>query len=169
MAVSHVTAADRFFDWVLRKNFLPVIAAGHRPIYLEDKQALQAVLSPEFRPDEAVILPREAGPFVSVTNRTSARVIRSRFETQRVEFDIEAAEPSLITLSQTYYHRWHASIDGRPARLLRANYAFQALEVPGGKHTVRLIYRDEAFYAGSVISAMSLLACVIFWLRNRKP
>jgi hypothetical protein len=168
MAVSHVTAAERFFDWVPRKSFLPVITAGQNPVYLEDPQALQAVLSPEFRPDEVVLLPPRARTSVTVTNRTSARVVRSRFETQRVEFDVEAAEPSLVTLSQTYYHRWRASIDGHPALLLRANYAFQALEVPTGKHTVRLSYRDEAFYAGAVISAVSLLGCVISWLRSRK-
>jgi uncharacterized membrane protein YfhO len=52
-------------------------------------------------------------------------------------------------------------VDGKPARLLRANHAFQAVEISQGRHRVRLIYQDPAFEAGAVISLLALLACLI--------
>jgi hypothetical protein len=168
MGAAHITAPDRFFDWVPRPGALPLVIAGQRPVYLGDAEAVQAILSSEFKPQELVVLPPAARSLVTVTNPGAARVLRTRFENSRVEFEVEAAEASLVTVSQTYYHRWRASIDGQPAPLFRANYAFQALQVPGGKHTVRLVYRDDALMVGAVTTALSLLACLVFWFRNKR-
>src|SRR5258705_3996707 len=33
-----------------------------------------------------------------------------------------------------------------------ANYAFQAVEIPAGRHRLLLVYRDRAFFAGAIIS-----------------
>ena len=41
-----------------------------------------------------------------------------------------ADQPSLVVAAQTFYPCWKASVDGQPARLWRANYAFQAVQVP---------------------------------------
>ena len=82
-----------------------------------------------------------------------------------MELEVEAAEASLVVISQTYYHRWRAYVDGGPVRLLRANYAFQAIEVPSGSHRVLLAYEDGAFYAGSAISGAALLVCLASWCK----
>ncbi len=108
-------------------------------------------------------------PFVTVTNHTRARVVSSRFRLQQVDFVVEAAEPSLAVVSQTYYHLWQATVDGKPARLLRANHAFQSVEVPAGRHAVRLNYRNDPFYFGAIISGFALCACAMGWWRYRQP
>ena len=54
-------------------------------------------------------------------------------------------------MAQAYYHPWHAYVDGKPTRLWRANYAFQALEVPAGNHQIQVVYEDKAFKIGGVI------------------
>jgi len=54
-------------------------------------------------------------------------------------------------------------MDGRPTSLLRDNYAFQAVQVPGGKHHVRLVYQDRAFCLGAIISGLALLTCAAGW------
>jgi len=72
-------------------------------------------------------------------------------------------------VAQAYYHCWRASVDGAPVPLWRANYAFQALEVPPGRHEVRIVYVDRAFQAGAVISIMALLLCVaVIWKGSRR-
>ena len=81
---------------------------------------------------------------------------------------IEASAPSLVVISQTYYHRWRAYIDNRQTVLFRANYAFQAVEAPAGKHQVRLVYEDGALQAGAIISGAALAGCLVIWLRARK-
>jgi len=112
--------------------------------------------------------PRRQEAFVTVTHETAARVISSHFENHRVDAEVEADEPFIVVLSQTFFHPWHACVDGQPTRLLRANYAFQALQVPGGRHHIRLAYQDRAFYAGAVLSVVAILGCLGWRLARSK-
>ena len=161
MSVSQITAPGEFFRWEPRTNFLPLVTAGQRPVYFDETNMLRAVFASDFDGRRIVCLPKEARPLVSVTNETNARVISSRFQNQRVDVECEASEPSLLVLSQSFYHCWRALVDERPSPLLCANYAFQALQVPGGRHHLRLIYQDHAFFGGAIISGVTLSACLI--------
>lgn len=170
LAVSQMTTPGEYVKWSPRASCLPLVTAGQRPSFLDDTNALYTLLRTAFDPRRLVLLPPESRGRVSVTNQTQARVTLKRFESQRVEADVDAAERSLVVVAQTFYHCWRASIDGQPTPLLRANYAFQAVEVPPGKHQVRLDYRDRAFYAGAVISGLSLLGClVVLWRLPARP
>jgi uncharacterized membrane protein YfhO len=71
-------------------------------------------------------------------------------------------------VAQAWYPAWHAYVDGQPTRLWRANYAFQALEVPAGRHQIEIVYQDKKFYTGCVISIATLLACAAIWVAGRK-
>ncbi len=168
LAVSQVTAPGENVKWNPRGSFLPLVSAGQQPVFLNDTNALFAVLSPGFDPRRLVLLPPEARAVVSITNGTPAQATLERFAAHDVEVSVTAAAPSLVVIAQTYYHRWRAEIDGQPVKLWRANYAFQAVEVPPGKHRVRLVYRDSAFYAGVLFSSLSLLGCAAGWALTRR-
>ena len=167
MSVSQVTAPGEFFKWVPRPGYLPLATAGQRPLFLDDTNAERALIRPDFDGRRVVFLPPELKGAVSVTHETSARVLAQHFEAQRVEVEVEAAEPSLVVLSQTYYHPWQAMVDGQPSKLLRANYAFQAVQVPAGRHRVELVYRDRALRLGALFSGLALLLCLGGWLLVR--
>ena len=77
---------------------------------------------------------------------------------------MDADAPAMVVVAQSYYHPWRAYVDGHATPLWRANYAFQALEVPGGKHQVTLVYEDQLFIFGCALSLVSLFACVVLWL-----
>jgi hydrogenase-4 membrane subunit HyfE len=170
LGVSQITAPDEFFHWQPRQTFLPLVTAGQKPVFLDDAGTLRALTQPDFDGGKMVFLPPEAKSLVTVTNQTVARVLNSKFATQRVDIEVEAAEPSLVVVAQTYYHNWHAYVDGQPAHLLRANYAFQALQVPAGRHQVRLVYEDRVFQFGATVSVCMVVNCLIFlrWLRKRQ-
>ena len=86
---------------------------------------------------------------------------------EQAELEVEAEKTSLVVISQTYYHRWRAYLDGDPRPVLRANYAFQAVEVPAGKHHLRLAYEDRPFHIGAAISAAALVLCLCGWRLTR--
>ena len=161
MSVSQISSPKEFFDWVPRATFLPLATAGQRPVCLDDTNALYALVQPGFDARTVVILPSNAGTCVSVTNHTTARVVPGRFMAERIELETDALEPSLVVLAQTYYHLWHASVDNRPALVLRANYAFQAVEVPAGRHFLRFVYQDSPFLIGACISGLSLVISLV--------
>ena len=90
---------------------------------------------------------KRAGEFLRLSRR-SARVLDARFANHEVSIQTEAPAPSLVVISQTHYPAWKAYVDGRSVTIWRANYAFQALEVPAGRHQIRLVYEDKKLLVG---------------------
>ena len=168
LGVSQITAPDEFFHWQPRRTFLPLVTAGQKPVFLDDTGTLRALTQPDFDGGKMVFLPPEAKSLVTATNQTAARVLNSKFETQSVDAEVEATEPALVVVAQTHYHDWRAYVDGQPAHLLRANYAFQAFQVPPGRHHVRLAYEDRAFQFGAAVSICMVVNCFVFLLLLRK-
>jgi len=107
----------------------------------------------------------EAKSFVTISNQTSAKILNSKFGNQIVDVEVEAQEPSLVVVSQTYYHDWRVKIDGQSTPLLRANVAFQAVQVPAGRHQLHFFYQDRAFETGAVISIVAWLGCLLCLFR----
>jgi uncharacterized membrane protein YfhO len=66
-----------------------------------------------------------------------------------------------VVVAQTYYHNWKAEVDGVSVPLLRANAAFQAVQMPAGKHTIHLFYQDRAFEIGAAISVCMWANCFV--------
>jgi uncharacterized membrane protein YfhO len=127
---------------------------------------LQSITAEDFNPRDVVYLPESERAIVTVTNQTLCAVTNASFKPNQVEADIAAAAPSLVVLSQSYYHLWRAFVDEKSVPLLRANLAFQAVEVPAGTHHLKLIYRDPNLEIGAMISLLSLVACGLIWLRT---
>ena len=171
LGVSQITAPDEFFHWQARKTFLPLVTAGQQPVFLDNTNTLRALGQNSFDGSKIVFLSPEAKLLVTATNQTNARVLNSKFTPQRVDIEVEASEPSLVVVAQTWYHNWRAYVDGRPAPLLRANHAFQAIQVPAGRHYIRLAYEDLAFQFGAAVSICMAVNCFMFlhWLRKRTP
>ncbi len=156
LGVVQITTPEKFFEWQARTNALPLLQAGAAPVFLDDTNALRALLFSDFDSRKNIILPPELRGSVSVTNPAIARISGWRVQRERIECEVEAEQATLVSAAQTFYHRWRVFVDDRPANLLRANYAFQAVEVPPGKHRVRFVYQDRPFQVGVVISLAAL-------------
>jgi uncharacterized membrane protein YfhO len=96
------------------------------------------------------------------------KILSTNFTAQRIDVQVDAAGPGMVVVAQAYYPAWHAYVDGQPTRLWRANYAFQALEVPAGRHQVEIVYQDRTFHLGCLISLAALLGCAVVWRMPRK-
>lgn len=64
---------------------------------------------------------------------------------------------SLLFLSDTFYPGWHAYVDGKETEILRADFAFRAIALPEGKHTITFTYWPLSFIAGLVLAAIGLI------------
>ncbi|MFZ1947803.1 MAG: YfhO family protein [bacterium] len=76
---------------------------------------------------------------------------------------VDARAKCYLVLSDVFYPGWRAFVDGKPAPLLRADYAFRAVEVEAGAHEVRMVYKPVLFTIGVVFSVagMALVALMI--------
>jgi hypothetical protein len=155
-------------NWIARPSALPLVTAGQEPVFADDNAAYEGVTGTNVDLQQTVYLPLEARGAIKATGRASARILASEFTSQAVTIQAEAGSPSLVVIAQSWYPGWKAAIDGRPVKLWRANYAFQAVEMPAGTHEVRLRYRDSVLTAGGILSGVGLLAAAGLWLRARR-
>ena len=167
LGVSQTTVPGSTFDWAPRPTTMPLVTAGQQPVFADDRAAFDALSQTNLDLRQAVFLPLEARGSVSAAQQTTARVLDAGFDNRRVLLQTEAAAASMIVLSQAYYPAWKAYVDGRRVRIWRANYAFQALEVPAGRHQIQLVYEDGKLLAGAVLSGLGLLACAALWWLGR--
>jgi len=166
LGVSHITAPGEFFNWTNRPAALPFVTAGQRPVFADDNAIFRSLASLSFAPRETVYLPLEAESLIQVTNRTDTKVLSFRFSAHRGDIEVAGSRPGLLVIAQAYYPRWRASIDGSDQKLLRANLGYQALQIPPGRHSVEMSYRDFAFHFGVLVSVAALVVCAGVWISS---
>jgi hypothetical protein len=169
LGISYISDPDKILEWQFRPTHLPFYSIGAKPVFVALSNTPALLLQTNFNPRQIVYLPTEAKALLTATNQAHGTVRATRFTAQHLDFETDADAPTLLVLSQTDYHPWHAYVDNKPTRLLRANYAFQAVEIPAGPHVVRLIYQDHLFQTGAAISVFTFAGCLLaFFLVGRK-
>ena len=95
------------------------------------------------------------------------KILFSRVAAHRLSITTEADQPMLLVLAQANYPGWRATVDNGPVPLWKANYAFQALEVPAGRHEVQVHFRSRSFEIGAVLSAATIVICGVLFRSAR--
>jgi hypothetical protein len=163
LGISLVSSPTNCLEWSSRPTALPLITAGQQP-RLEAKAAtLRALLAADFDPVHTVYLPLEAQGALHADGKARIRVAPTKFSSRKLEMDVETDGPAMVVVAQSYARSWRAYVDAQPTPLWRANYAFQALEAPAGRHHVEVVYEDQAFLFGAVASLVSILVCAGAW------
>jgi Bacterial membrane protein YfhO len=122
-----------------------------------DEHAAFAALGDEsFDPAREVILALDPGERGECGPAGTAQFISSRGD--RVELLTDASRPAFLVMADAYDPGWSATVDGRPAPLLRANVAFRSVAVPRGRHLVVLVYRPWSIRTGLAITVAALVA-----------
>ncbi|HXO29512.1 MAG TPA: YfhO family protein, partial [Thermoanaerobaculia bacterium] len=78
---------------------------------------------------------------------------------------VDAPRPGLVYAADSLLPGWSARVDGRPAAILPANYAFRAVAVPAGRSEVELSYWPPGLTPGLMVTLASALALagVVAW------
>jgi hypothetical protein len=168
LGVTQISDDAEVFKWHARTSAMPIITAGQGPQFLSQGETLTNLFARNFDPRGTVYLPLETKEAVRDVRPGACRIISTSTKRESVTVEANATAPSLIVIAQAHAPGWRATIDGRPAPLLKANYAFQAVAVPVGTHRIELRYRDRFLVAGAVLSGVALLMCLagVIWSRK---
>lgn len=121
----------------------------------------RGVLAPDFDPRHEVITSETVGEFFGVRGiATPSRVDDMSQEQDEMRFSVVADQDGLLVFDETYYPGWKADVDGRPAPVIRADYAFMAVPLTQGRHVVRFRFAPSLFRAGGLLSSLSALLIV---------
>jgi len=149
--------------WLVRRaHFVPdpqaqLIAVKQRNFMPEQEAVVNAPV-PSLSSKKAGINKAVAGPFFGAQPQDVVAVYR-RFNATIIR--VTAKAPALLVLADAYYPGWKAYLDGQPSPIMRANFAFQAVTVPAGEHTIVFRY-EPSYWRPSV--ALLLLGCVALFL-----
>ena len=66
-----------------------------------------------------------------------------------------------LFISENYFPGWKAELDGKPTRIWRADYSFQAVFVERGSHLLKLSFQPVSFLVGLWTSLASLVNLVL--------
>lgn len=97
---------------------------------------------------------------------TEARI--TQYEPGRVRIEAQLPKPGFLLLLDSYFPGWTATVDGRDAHIYRADYAFRAVALPAGAHSVTFEYRPLSFRLGLGVSALVLGVLGVLWFRSRR-
>ncbi len=141
-----------------------------------DAQALQMVQTPGLDLSKVVILSPAAGESLSDLQgiHDETNLIEVMTETDdRVVLRIFGRElPGYMVLAKTFYPGWKATVNGQPAPVYRANYAFSAIPLQPGDNLIAFYYDPDSFKLGGTVTLASLLigvgVLIFFWRRAAK-
>ena len=114
--------------------------------------------------DAPVELPAAAGDAAR-----AAQVVR--YSPHDLEIQTRSSGPGLLVVTDAFYPGWRATVDGRPAPIMRTNLLFRGVALPAGPHRVRLWFEPVSVKAGLGVSALAVvlnaLACGTHVARRR--
>jgi hypothetical protein len=137
-----------------------------------DEELLAELSSPTFDPGRTVLLgsapsqetifhPPVPPPLIPLSPAYSPNTIK---------LEVALDQDGYLVLSDTYYPGWRAYVDGKEKEILRANYAFRAVPLKSGQHTVLFKYDPLSFKMGHAISLVTwgtIILCLAVLGRQR--
>jgi hypothetical protein len=95
----------------------------------------------------------------------------TQFKPNRLRLQADLKRPAFVVVSEVHYPGWEATVDGKTAPLVAADYVLKAIPVPAGKHEIILRFRPRTFIWGLTISLISLagLILALVFLRDKEP
>jgi hypothetical protein len=109
---------------------------------VDDKAALELLVSPAFNPHEHLLVNDDVQPLSGSTNSGIATVVS--YSPKRVEAKVETSATAILLWNDRWSPNWKAYLDGQEVKLLRCNFIMRGIQVPAGTHTVEMRYAQPA-------------------------
>lgn len=141
--------------------------AGSYKVETKNKAELDTLFGKNFDRRQSLVLEQKPNMVIQNDPKAIANIVS--YKADKITITTQSKTNMLLFLSDTYYPGWKAYIDGKEAPILRADYAFRAVAVPKGNHTVMFVYKPLSFALGLIgaISGIFCLAVVSLFMRKK--
>ncbi len=167
----------------VNENVLPRLSWAHGwKIALEPQAALEALSAPDFDlRQECIIVPQDTalGRLIQVipgqpstpgggpADRQPPSVLRFlRDEPEHIVVEVNNPTPGILLLGDTYDPGWRARVSGQSTPILRVNALFRGVALPPGDHVVTFDYQPRSFYAGALITFLTVLFLLVWGVQG---
>ena len=96
---------------------------------------------------------------------SSSSIKLTKYGLNDLSFVSNNSQNGVAVFSDIWYpYGWEATIDGKPADIMRANYILRALKVPAGQHTIEFHFRPKSYAVGNTLTIYSNIAIAVVLL-----
>jgi uncharacterized membrane protein YfhO len=81
-------------------------------------------------------------------------------------YEVDAPCRGLVVFAENHVSGWRATIDGRETPHVRADYAFTAVAVERGRHTIERRYFPPRLVGGAVGTVVAAVVLLLFRVRR---
>ncbi len=132
----------------------------------------------EFKPIEEIIVSATEAKKLKAKSWKGEGIIKLKsYAPNKLVYTTNASDKGMAVFSEVYYaDGWTATINGKPADIVRVNYLLRGLELPKGESKIVFTYKSEKFEKMNTISSlMSLLLILLiaaagfmYWRESKK-
>jgi len=90
------------------------------------------------------------------------------YEPERIRIQTNSTSSGLLVLTDTYYPGWKATVNDKPAEILKTNWTMRGVIIPKGIHTVSMTYSPKSVSYGILLSIISMGATIVSLLLLHK-
>lgn len=144
-----------------------VMLVYNAQVVADAEAAFTAIHDEAFEPAQYVIL--ESGQPLSQESGLGEITIQ-RYDLNQAAFWVKSDRPAYLLLTDIDHPDWSATVDGVEAPLLTADYAFRAIYLEAGEHTVAMTYTPAGWWPGlglSLAAWLGIVAGIIWLVRSR--
>lgn len=157
---------DNYYEVFENEEVLPrTFLASSYVIADKDENIVNTLFQREFNPRDTLVLEREP-TLKPQPGAGSVEVVK--YTANELVFQSKSEVAKLLFLSDVYDKGWRVTVDGKEARIDRADYDFRAVSVPAGGHTIRFVYWPKSFVYGVWIAVLGIGLLVGFSFHQKK-
>jgi hypothetical protein len=165
---SNIKLVGTYTNYYLFENkaAFPRAFVAHKASYEpDDSRIIGALRNPANDWVSNIILSGEGKAIDYPAGRSDANV--TKYDCNYIKINVDSEHPGFLVLSDAYYPGWYAYVNGNRANILRANYAFRAVEVTRGKSVVEFKYEPRSLYLGCALTAASMIIVLVIILGRK--
>jgi hypothetical protein len=169
-----LVANDSAQAWLYRFNGSdPYAYVVPTAVKISDDQALAVIGNPQsgFDPRKAILVPADSKVGIdpkevrslAPADSTPVSVVRAEDDVIGLRLAKPASANSFLFVSENYYPDWRATVDGKAANVVRAQYSLMAVPIPAGAQSVELRVAEASYgtFRWVTFAALALVAVAI--------
>ena len=101
-------------------------------------------------------------PVIPSEASVSPSIRLTSYAPNELHYQYSTPTDRLAVFSEIYYpNGWHATVDGEPLELIRANWTLRAALLPAGSHEVVMTFLPDSYRIGATVSRVASLTLLL--------
>ena len=111
---------------------------------------------------QAVVAAADGAAAPVIQGESSDHIEMTSYTPNEVRYSYNASTPRAAVFSEIYYpSAWHATVDGEPLDLFRANWVLRGAILPAGTHEVVMRFAPDSYRTGATVSLIASLLLLV--------